>query len=200
VPIQTAIRWSRDFVKYRVLHVDDTPHRIALGMAIAMLVTWTPAIGLQMIGTVLLCSLFGANKVVGLPLVWISNPVTIVPIYLPNYLLGRWILGSESKDINWRSAFTAVRGNWLEQLVARIQNWWELTIDVFWPLWLGSLLIGLALGAGCYVGVYYLVLLYRKRRPHLRLRLHRRHRPHDDNGPAAPGPSGDAGDPGQAQA
>ena len=74
-------RRAQRFVKYRILHVDDTPHRIALGVAIGMFVAWTPTIGFQMGLTVLLCALFRANKLVGVPLVWISNPLTIIPVY-----------------------------------------------------------------------------------------------------------------------
>ena len=63
-------------------HMDRChPHRLALGLFLA----WTPAIGLQMLA-------LRANVVVGIPMVWISNPVTMGPIYLWNYLLGRKIL------------------------------------------------------------------------------------------------------------
>jgi len=42
------------FLVHNVLHVDDTPHRIALGVAIAIFVTWTPTIGFQMLLTIAL--------------------------------------------------------------------------------------------------------------------------------------------------
>ena len=61
--------------------------------------------------------------------------------------------------------------------MGRFQNWWSLTIDVFWPLWVGSLLVGLLLGVVTYIFVYYFVIYYRRKRPHLKLRLpFRRHR------------------------
>ena len=189
MPIKTAINWLRRFIKYRVLHVDDTPHRIALAMGISLFVTWMPAIGVQMLLVVLLCTLFGANKVVGIPFVWISNPLTAVPIYAPNYFLGRWILGSEAKDVDWSAAIRAGEGNWFEQFVGRFQNWWSLTIDVFWPLWVGSLVVGAALGVATYIFVYYFVIYYRKKRPHLKLKLPfhllRRQAKEASEGPAA---------------
>ena len=88
------------FLIYRVMSLDDTPHRLALGVAIGIFVTWTPTIGLQMVITFLLSALFRANKFVGVPFVWISNPLTIVPIYGPNYLVGCWLLG-HSPGENW---------------------------------------------------------------------------------------------------
>ncbi|MHC4562996.1 MAG: DUF2062 domain-containing protein [Planctomycetota bacterium] len=171
MPLQTLRGWAKHFIKFRVLHVDDTPHRIALAVGISIFVTWTPAIGLQMISVLLLCTLVRANKFVGLPFVWISNPLTAVPIYAPNYFVGRWILGSEAKDVDWTAAFRAGEGGWLARLVGRIQSWWSLTIDVFWPLWVGSIVVGLLLGVASYLLVYYCVVYYRRKRPHLRLRL-----------------------------
>ena len=171
MPIKTTINWLGRFLKYRILHVDDTPHRIALSIALAIFMAWTPAIGLQTVGLLLLCLLFGANKLVGLPFVWVSNPATLMPIYYPNYLFGRWILNSPTKEIKWGAALTGPDTWW-----RKIQNWWELTNEIVWPLWVGSLLIGLALGAIVYVGAYYGVIYYRKARPHLRLKLPHRYR------------------------
>ena len=175
MPIKTAVNWLRRFVKYRILHIDDTPHRIALGMGLAIFITWTPAIGLQMVLVLLLCMLFRANKLVGLPFVWISNPATILPIYGPNYLIGCWLLGGDY-NFDWGPARALFRHGWWEQINA----WWKLTNEIFWPLWLGSLVVGLVLGVATYAFVYHGVVYYRKHRPHLRLKLplrHRRHRP-----------------------
>ena len=44
----------KTFFIYRVLHVDDTPHRIALGVAAGIFIAWTPTIGFQMLLTILL--------------------------------------------------------------------------------------------------------------------------------------------------
>ena len=84
-------RLKRWFI-YRVLHVDDTPHRIALGVAVGIFVCWLPCMPVQMILTVALSTLVGANKFVGVPFVWISNPLTIFPVYWPSWMLGKWIL------------------------------------------------------------------------------------------------------------
>ena len=170
MPAKAAQDWLKRFVKYRVLHINDTPHRIALGLAIGIFAAWTPAIGLQMALVVLLCWLFRANKIVGLPLVWISNPATVVPIYMPNFILGQWLLGTE-KELDFGPFGTGFQGSWIE----RVRGWWELTIDVFWPLWVGSLLVGLVLAVGVYFSTYHAVIYYRKKRPHLKLKLPLRH-------------------------
>ena len=88
----TIIRRVEHFVIYRVLHADDTPHRLALGIALGMFVGWTPTVGLQMLLVVLLAPSFRVNPIVGIPIVWVSNPFTIVPIYFSNYWFGHLVL------------------------------------------------------------------------------------------------------------
>jgi uncharacterized protein (DUF2062 family) len=157
MPHRYIARKLKAFFVYRVLHVDDTPHRIALGVAIGMFITWTPTIGFQMLLVLSLAWLLGANKLVGVPFVWISNPATFVLIFLPNYYLGRWVLGSNSEAPDFGKAMT-FSGTWLE----KVQNWWATTWQVFWPLWLGSIIVGLTLGIISYAVIYYAVLEYRK--------------------------------------
>ncbi len=157
MPHRFITRKIKAFFIYRVLHIDDTPHRIALGVAIGMFITWTPTVGFQMLLVLALAWLLGANKLVGVPFVWISNPATIVPIFLPNYYLGRWVLGGNSEAPDFTKAM-AFSGSWLET----VQNWWAATWQVFWPLWVGSIIAGLFLGAVTYGLIYYAVIEYRK--------------------------------------
>lgn len=156
---------------HRVLHVDDTPHRIALGVAIGIFVTWTPTIGFQMVLTFALSWLLGANKLVGVPFVWISNPVTLVPIYLPNYYLGRWILGSKVSPPDF-AKLARFGGGWIEQM----SSWWSATWHAFYPLWVGSLLVAASLGVLAYIATYYAVIFYRREKQLIREMLERKHR------------------------
>jgi uncharacterized protein (DUF2062 family) len=159
MPHRYVARKLKAFFIYRVLHVDDTPHRIALGVAIGMFITWTPTVGFQMLLVLALSWLLGANKLVGVPFVWISNPATLVPIFYPNYLLGKLVLGSNCEDPNFTEAM-AFSGTWLET----VQNWWAATWQVFWPLWVGSIIVGGCLGLISYGVIYYAVIKYRKKR------------------------------------
>lgn len=157
MPIRFVANRLKRFFIYRVLHVDDTPHRIALGLAVGIFITWTPTIGFQMILTVALAALLRANKAVGVPFVWISNPFTLLPIYGPNYLVGCWLLRQKALDLDFLTA-ARTTGGWL----ARVQAWWDATWHVFWPLWLGSAVVGLVLGALSYFGTRYAVVRYRE--------------------------------------
>ena len=155
-------RKLKRFFVYRVLHVDDTPHRIALGLAIGIFITWTPTMGIQMILTVALATLMRANKFVGVPFVWISNPLTAVPLYGFNYLVGTWILpGPNSFDefCGKVSAAVFAGGGWTDKIYA----WWDATIEFVWPLWVGSIVVALILAVPTYILTRWAIVHYRKR-------------------------------------
>ena len=154
-------RKIKRFFIYRVLHVDDTPHRIALGLAIGIFITWTPTMGLQMVLTILLATLMRANKFVGVPFVWISNPVTAVPLYGMNYFIGTCVLPGDyslAKFTDSVSHAVFAGGSWTEKIAA----WWSATIDFFWPLWIGSIVMALALAVPTYVVTRWAVMHYRE--------------------------------------
>ena len=161
MPHRYVGRKLKRFFIYRVLHVDDTPHRIALGLAIGIFITWTPTMGLQMILTIMVASLMRANKFVGVPFVWISNPVTAVPLYGFNYLVGTWVLPGDypvSKFTESLSKAVFIGGGWMDKIGA----WWEATIDFFLPLWIGSIMVALILAVPTYVVTRWAIMKYRK--------------------------------------
>lgn len=177
MPHRYIARNIRKFLKYRVLHIDDTPHRIALGLAIGIFVTWTPTLGFQMALTVMLAALCRANKLVGIPFVWISNPLTAVPLYGLNYLIGAWVLPG---NYSWNEFSVAIdkaiklNGGWFDKAVA----WWGATLQVFWPLWVGSILVGLVLGLASYFVTRRAVEIYREHHYHPLATI-----PHPDENP-----------------
>jgi hypothetical protein len=160
MPVRYVLNRLKRFFIYRVLHVDDTPHRIALGVAIGIFVTWTPTIGFQMVLTVALSALLRANKAVGVPFVWISNPLTLGPVYGPNYLLGCWLLGGRYHGGHFLHFLKAAASGsgWMERLNAI----WKAMWTIFWPLWTGSIVVGLLLGLLSYFATRWAVIRYRR--------------------------------------
>lgn len=138
----------RTFMVDKVLGVHDTAHRIALGVAIGMFIALTPTIGFQMALTVAVAALFRANKVVGVPFAWISNPATLW-IYIPNYLVGCWVTREPFDPARLMHALGqafSLSGTWA-------QRWDGLTValaGVMVPLWVGSVVVGLVAGAISY--------------------------------------------------
>ena len=149
-----------------LLHLDESAHSIALGTAIGVFIAMTPTIGIQMLLTVLVTSAFRANRIAGVPMAWITNPATIVPIYSLNYGIGRAIVGGPGLTEFQRQAhdLMRIRSDWFEW----VGGWWHLMIDMAAPLWTGSIIVGLVSGAVAYAVMYYLITVYRR---HHRRRL-----------------------------
>ena len=155
---------------HTVLHADDSPHAIALGVGIAMIVAFLPLVGLQTVIAIGLAALFRANKAVCLPIVWITNPLTLVPVYGGCLALGR--------------VLTPTAGSGAEADVARLAqikvdllttNFWKevssLLVALGIELWIGCLVVGVVFGVASYFTARWGVAAYRERR---RRRLLRR--------------------------
>ena len=180
--LRMALWQTERFIKYRVLHVDDTPHRIALGVALGFFVTWTPTIGVQIVLILLLCTLFRANKLVGVPFAWLSNPLTIIPVYYPSYWLGVHLLpGAQAASlVDWRAMVGRVFDGDLSYWDRAI-GFWRFALEIAAPMWVGSILIALLIGGAAYWLTYTFVVQYRRRFGHQRPRVHlvpRRRRDH----------------------
>jgi uncharacterized protein (DUF2062 family) len=153
-------RHVRRFVTHKMLHADDPPHRLALGVAIGMFIAFTPTMGFQMLLVVFAAWLLRANKVVGLPIVWISNPATMVPLYYWCYLVGRVVLGHEGIGRHWWKELAHPPHGWW----TGITFYWSRIMDIAAPLWLGSVMIGFIAAYVSYYAVYHGVCMYRMRR------------------------------------
>ncbi len=158
---------AKDFCVYRVLHADDPPHTLALGIAIGMFVTFTPLIGFQMVISVFLAWLLRANKIVGVPLVWISNPLTFVPIYYPCYVVGCKLTGlpvvSDRWDEigeSWRALTTSASAGWLD----KVKFGWDIVSESFGPLWIGCMVVASVAGILSYYISLFSIRCYRMRR------------------------------------
>ena len=141
--------WSSPRTLLRtILMLDDTPHAVALGTAIGMFIGLTPTVGIQMILVVVFSLLtrriFGFSRVAALITVYISNPLTVAPIYWFNYQVGTLFLPGNVT----REAFAEIlhyRG---------FSEWWDaivtLFVDVGGPLIVGSLVIASIVGVLTY--------------------------------------------------
>lgn len=151
----------RYFVVHRILHAADSPHRIALGVGIGMFIALLPLVGVQMVISAVLCHPFKANKAVAVALAWVSNPVTLIPIYLPMYWLGCVMLGIEAIPYdNFVAIFFPEEGGFIASLTAT----YTAMLDIFVPLWLGSFVVAVAIAVPCYFLTLRVVTAYRMRR------------------------------------
>lgn len=153
-------RRTRRFVIHNVLHADDPPHRLALGVAVGLFVMFTPTVGIQMVSVFLLCWALGANKAIGLIAVWLSNPVTIVPMYWACYEVGVALTGGNGVDKAWWKTLAHPPDGWL----TGVQFYWDRFTEVAAPMWVGCLLVGAVVAVGAYALTYKLICAYRMRR------------------------------------
>lgn len=158
VNFRLGLRRCKRFLVHNLLHADDPPHKIALGAALGMFVAFTPTVGFQMVIVVFLAWMFRANKLAGVPIVWITNPVTVVPIYYPCYLLGAFLLGTEILTVDQWPTVEQLSGSWWH----KVTTFWNFTLTIFGPLWVGGCVIGLVTGGITYVIAFVGISKYRK--------------------------------------
>ena len=163
------------FLKFRILHVDDSPHRIALGAAAGLFVAWTPLLGVHILMAWGLSFVLRANKLVSLLFVWVSNPFTLIAIYYPNYVVGRMVVAGVSAERKFAPVEAAVvfeesftLGNILSGF-GRAEFWHRIG-DLFaqfgFELAIGGAIIGGAVATVGYFVTYRLVIWYRSKHPH----------------------------------
>lgn len=100
-------------------------------------------IPLQMLVAALLAILIRSNLPISVGLVWITNPLTMPPIFYFTYKVGAWLLDRPVHD--WTMEFSMT---WLTNGVSQ----------VWWPLLLGSLVCAVVFSVLGYLSVRYLWL------------------------------------------
>jgi uncharacterized protein (DUF2062 family) len=146
----------------RLLTLDDSPHNIAMGVFIGTFVAYQPIVGAQMIVGAIVCRMIGANVVASLPLAWITNPVTIVPIYFATYKLGVVFTGGEMtyEDIEGIFDQIAALGFW-----NGLVEGYRFLAGIFWPMVVGGAIVGVVNGVAFYVVVRRVVARFQAARP-----------------------------------
>lgn len=171
--------WIR-FIKFRILHVDDSPHNLALGVAVGLFMAWLPAIGIQILFALAAAIILRANKFLALTFVWVSNVFTYGIIYLPNFLIGKFLLdiigvshestrSQVARLMEMLGSFSILKQMWQFSFWQRL---WRLTLDIGAPLWLGSFLLATLIAAVSYYSTFKLIIWYRTKNPRRRYRKH----------------------------
>ena len=61
---------------------------VAGGVAMGIIIAMTPTVGIQMILVVIIHTIIRVNRLAGIIMVYISNPLTLIPIYWLDYVVG----------------------------------------------------------------------------------------------------------------
>jgi len=169
----TVKKWLYEKIVIQLLEIHDTPHRIARGVGIGIVVAFTPFIGFQMIITAIINTIFNANRIAGMLMAWISNPITIFFIYPVNYFLGAWILNffTDWGYVKW-SAITGlfkIDSNLgaLTTFLEFFSRCFTLGAPVFIAMLLGGFIIGTIIALILYRFTYRGIVRSRKRKSKL---------------------------------
>jgi len=100
-----------------------------------------PIVGIQMIFVFFLALIVRANLPLIVALQWISNPLTMAPIYFSDYEIGLLILELFGVDYGRNKLLTA-EFDWSGMEFADL---WEL-VDTFPPMMVGGSVVGISLG------------------------------------------------------
>ena len=150
----------RQFVYHNLLHADDPPHPLALGLAVGMFVAFTPTVGVQMLFAGFLSWLLRANKAVSVAVVWISNPGTMLPIYWYCYRIGCAILALDPIGRPWWAELATPPHGWW----SAVTFYWSRFVEIAGPLWLGSFVVGSICAYVTYYAAYHAIRYYRLQR------------------------------------
>jgi uncharacterized protein (DUF2062 family) len=171
IRMRPVLRW--------VIRLRSSPRAIAGGLGLGTFIAFTPTVGVQLILACLIATLFNMNRPAAMIPVWITNPITVAPIYTFNY----W-LGSKMWD---GPPLSEVSGLFIDigRTMARLEFWdikeqflavLQMGKEVLIPLLFGSLAIGLVTGFITYLFFLKLLSVFFTRRSKKHLLNHRKSR------------------------
>ncbi len=108
------------------------------GAAVGLFMAFLP-VPLQMVPAAVASLFLRVNLPTALLGVWITNPLTVAPIYYACYVLGSWVLGTPASaefDASWE---------WLGNELGRVG----------WPLLVGCLMVSSVSAVAGYLGIHW---------------------------------------------
>ena len=149
---------------------------VARGAAIGMFVGITPTMGVQMYVVALIWLVmryvfrFRFNLPIGVAMVWISNPVTFIPMYYGYLIVGQWVLGWwEGGSVvttyehfqNTMMALSEARdASFLEKVLTGLS---VIVIEFGWPMVIGSIVFAVPITIVTYPVTNVVMVKYRQK-------------------------------------
>ncbi len=122
IPYSRSIRRDHNMRRLfgRLMHSPNlwhlNRHSVAWGVSIGLFMAFVP-VPFQMLLAVAAAIALSANLPVSVVVVWVSNPITVAPLFYSAYKLGALILGTHPQPIRFEISF--------EWLMTRLVDIWE---------------------------------------------------------------------------
>ena len=179
--------WRRafEYIGHRIKRLPDTPHKIALGFAIGVFVSFSPLFGLHFIVAAVIAMALRGNVLASLMGTFFGNPITFPFIATISYRTGQLFLDASVTDGSFHGIKTAIVdgfvGTWQSVLsiVGLSEPAWgqveHFLGAVFLPYLIGGLIPGLIAAVISYMLGRPLVAAYQKtRRARLEKKRHKK--------------------------
>lgn len=144
-----------------LLALNDSPRAIAMGIAVGMFVGLTPTVGIQTLIVVSLAALtrrfWYFNVAAACATTYVSNPVTMVPMYYAWFRLGASFVPGYEADVDFDPLVNAE--TW--------SAWWAATVEIGTsigvPMLIGSLITAIPGSIVTYFFAKQMIKKFRKR-------------------------------------
>jgi len=168
--------WRRafEYIGHRIKRLPDTPHKISLGFAVGVFVSFSPLFGLHFIVAAIIAMALRGNVLASLMGTFFGNPITFPVIATISYRTGQLFIDASATDGSFLGIKTAIVdgfvGTWQSVLsiVGLSEPAWgqveHFLGAVFLPYLIGGLIPGLVTGIVCYILARPLVAAYQKTR------------------------------------
>ncbi len=137
LPFTRNIRGDRKLSRIfgRLLHDPNLWHlnrySVAWGVSVGLFMAFVP-VPFQMLLAIAAAVMISANIPVAVVLVWVSNPITVAPLFFSAYKFGAWLLAETPEKIKFEIS--------IDWVVTQLVEIWQ-------PFLLGCFVLGLASAA-----------------------------------------------------
>lgn len=115
---------------YRFVRIDNSPERVAKGLAVGIFYGCTPFLGVHMLASFATAALIHGNKILAMIATWIMNPLTIVPLVYLDFRVGKYLLKS------------SLEAEFSKENLTSMMSMMEMGWDFFWILSAGGIVVG----------------------------------------------------------
>ncbi len=152
-PKRTLYQRTKRTIRYfylRLFRIKTTPHSLALGLSIGVLVGFLPTLPIQSIWAVGLAFLVGGSKLAAMLGTWVANPITFVPMIVLNAEIGDLLL----PGLHVSDSISTIT----------MHNVFSLGVDFLIAVFTGGLALGIPAGFFTYIFTFRAARIAKKRR------------------------------------